>query len=286
MSDFGSRSIVEEERGRARGTLERYEERRGLPGRQSPAEEPSAGASLRSPSYFGLLCGRDRTSRRTRRPRHEWVLRRAWSFETLGTRTGAGGFRVSTSSAFRIARRCSGCPGSGIVGRSPAKPCARPNADGRGKRAGGRGCTVQTKPPEDGRHHHAGSSACCRVTRRDGNEGEVRRLIHDEHTSIVHAGAHAADAAAANGHDDLAIWLRELWTSVYRCGGYDIHNALQAQRVRWVILRDRFTKRSARRNFAQAALSDRERRLVDWLLVGTNDVCPDDPFSVIMGYYC
>ena len=121
---------------------------------------------------------------------------------------------------------------------------------------------------------------------RDGNEDEVRRLIHDEHTSIVHAGAHAADTALASGHDALAIRLRELWTSVSRSGGYDRFNALQAQRVRWVILRDRFTKRSARRNFAQAAMSDRERRLLDWLLVGTYDVCPDDPFSVIMGYYC
>ena len=120
---------------------------------------------------------------------------------------------------------------------------------------------------------------------RDGNEDEVRRLIHDEHTSIVHAGAHAADAALANGHDDLAVRLRELWTQVVRAGGYDRHNALQAQRARWVILRDRFTKRSARRNFAQAALSDRERRLLDWLLVGTYDLCPDDPFSVIMGYW-
>ena len=105
---------------------------------------------------------------------------------------------------------------------------------------------------------------------RDGNEDEVRRLIHE-------------DAAFANGHDDLAVRLRELWTQVVRAGGYDRHNALQAQRARWVILRDRFTKRSARRNFAQAALSDRERRLLDWLLVGTYDVCPDDPFSVIMG---
>ena len=156
-SDFGSRSIVEEERGRARGTLERYEERRGLPGRQSPAEEPSAGSSLRFPSYFGLLCGRDRTSRRTRRPRHEWVLRRVWSFETLRTRTGAGGFRVSTSSAFRIARRRSGCPGSGIVGRSPAKPCARPNADGRGKRAGGQVYRERTKPLRARMNHRAGS---------------------------------------------------------------------------------------------------------------------------------
>ena len=117
---------------------------------------------------------------------------------------------------------------------------------------------------------------------RDGNEDEVRRLIHDEHTSIVHAGVHAADVAL---HDDLAVRLRELWTQVVRAGGYDRHNALQAQRARWVILRDRFTKSSARLNFAQAALSDRERRLLDWLLVGTYDLCPDDPFSVIMGYW-
>ena len=120
---------------------------------------------------------------------------------------------------------------------------------------------------------------------RDGTDEEVRRLIHHEHTSIVHTGAHAADAALANGHDDLAARLRELWPQIVRAGGYDRHNALQAQRARWVILRDRFTKRSARRNFAQAAMSDRERRLLDWLLVGTSDICPDDPFSVIMGYW-
>ena len=117
---------------------------------------------------------------------------------------------------------------------------------------------------------------------RDGNEDEVRRLIHDEHTSIVHAGAHAADVAL---HGDLAGRLRELWPQIVRAGGYDRYNALQAQRARWVILRDRFAKRTARRNFAQATLPARERRLLDWLLVGTSDICPDDPFSVIMGYW-
>ena len=156
-SDFGSRSIVEEERGRARGTLERYEECRGLSSRQSPAERQSGGASLRCPSYFGLHRGRDRTSRRTRRPRPERELRPVWNFETLGTRTGAGGFRVSTSSAFRIARRRSGCPESGIVGRSPAKPCARPNADGRGKRAGGQAYRERTKLLGARMNHRAGS---------------------------------------------------------------------------------------------------------------------------------
>ena len=120
---------------------------------------------------------------------------------------------------------------------------------------------------------------------RDGNEDEVRRLIHDEHTSIVHAGAHAADAALANGHDDLSARLRELWTSVVRSGGYDRHNALQAHRTRWMILRDRFTLPTAQQNFAQATLTPQYRLLFDWLLVGTNVLCPDDIFSVIMGFY-
>ena len=119
---------------------------------------------------------------------------------------------------------------------------------------------------------------------RDGNEDEVRVLIH-EHTGMIHAGAHAADTAQANGHNVLAARLRELWTSVVRSGGYDRYNALQARRSRWLILRERFNTESARQSFTQATLSPQDRSLFDWLLVGTTTICPDDIFSVIMGFY-
>ena len=60
---------------------------------------------------------------------------------------------------------------------------------------------------------------------------------------------------------------------------------LQAQRARWLILRERFRKRIARYNFARAVLVARDRAVLDWLLVGTKDICPDDVLSVIMGYW-
>jgi len=119
---------------------------------------------------------------------------------------------------------------------------------------------------------------------RNGNEEEVRALIH-EHTGMIHAGAHAADTAQANGHNVLAGRLRELYSSVVRSGGYDRYNALQARRSRWLILRERFNTESARQSFTQATLSPQDRSLFDWLLVGTTTICPDDIFSVIMGFY-
>ena len=52
-----------------------------------------------------------------------------------------------------------------------------------------------------------------------------------------------------------------------------------------MILRDRFTLPTAQQSFAQATLTPQDRSLFDWLLVGTNVLCPDDIFSVIMGYW-
>ena len=105
------------------------------------------------------------------------------------------------------------------------------------------------------------------------------------------AGARAAiaDAAREAGHEILANRLSELWTSVYAHRGYDRYNAMQAQRARWVVLRNRLNYPAARDEFAQADVdgySPDELRTLDWLLVGgERSVCPDDVMSVVLGYW-
>ena len=95
----------------------------------------------------------------------------------------------------------------------------------------------------------------------------------------------AADVADAAGHSALGSQLRDLWAHVTNRGYVRYYRHLQAQRARWLILRERFRKRIARNNFARAVLASRERAVLDWLLVGTRDICPDDVLSVIMGYW-
>jgi len=123
---------------------------------------------------------------------------------------------------------------------------------------------------------------------RIGNEDDVRRLIHGQ-TNMVLDGVHAADVASDHGHSELADSMRELWTSVYRSHGYKRYNELQAQRARWQILRNRLSTQRfesgetpTERPIRMTAL---EWRRLDWLIVGTDDICPDDVFSVIMGYW-
>ena len=120
---------------------------------------------------------------------------------------------------------------------------------------------------------------------RDGDEEEVWRLVHD-HANMVHAGVNACDVARDAGHGRLAARMRELWTSVSRSYGYKRYNTLQADRSRWVILRQRLlTSPASQQGFAQATLSPRDRTLLDWLIVGTNHICPDDVLSVVMAYW-
>ena len=121
---------------------------------------------------------------------------------------------------------------------------------------------------------------------RDGDEEEVWRLIRNEHANIVHAGVNACDIARDAGHGRLAAEMRELWTSVSRSYGYKRYNTLQADRSRWVILRQRLlTSPASQQGFAQATLSPRDRTLLDWLIVGTNHICPIDVLSVVMAYW-
>jgi len=122
------------------------------------------------------------------------------------------------------------------------------------------------------------------IAARNGDEDDLKRLIH-QHTNMVHGGVHAADVARAHGHKDLANWMYDLWQSVSRSNGYKRYNALQAHRSRYLILRQRFTQPGPQSNFAAAALGPQERVLLDWLLVGTSIVCPDDVFSVVVGYW-
>ena len=96
----------------------------------------------------------------------------------------------------------------------------------------------------------------------------------------------AADVADAAGHNALGSQLRNLWAHVTKHRGYvRYYRHLQAQRARWLILRERFRNRIARNNYAQAVVNGRERGVLDWLLVGTSHICPDDVLSVIMGYW-
>ena len=104
----------------------------------------------------------------------------------------------------------------------------------------------------------------------------------------------AADVADAAGHTALGSQLRDLWAHVTKHRGYvRYYRHLQAQRARWLILRERFRRINARNNFARAVLASRERAVLDWLLVGANhltlslslSLCPDDVLSVIMGYW-
>merc|ERR1712167_33581 len=71
-----------------------------------------------------------------------------------------------------------------------------------------------------------------------GDEAQVDRLIH-QHTNMVHGEVHAADLARDAGHISLSLRMRELWSQVERLGGYARYNARQAERGRWMILRDR-----------------------------------------------
>ena len=119
----------------------------------------------------------------------------------------------------------------------------------------------------------------------DGNSDEVWRLIR-AHTNMALNRVLAADVADAAGHTALGSQLRDLWAHVTKHRGYvRYYRHLQAQHARWLILRERFRKRIARNNFARAVLVARERTVLDWLLVGTNYICPDDVLSVIMGYW-
>ena len=59
---------------------------------------------------------------------------------------------------------------------------------------------------------------------QNGNADEVWRLVHEDHTNMIHAGVHAADIARDAGHKELSAQMRDLWTRVYAHRGYDRHN--------------------------------------------------------------
>ena len=81
--------------------------------------------------------------------------------------------------------------------------------------------------------------------------------------------------------------MRELWTKVKSHGGYARYGQhLATQRSRWLILKQRFTDAGAKQIFASTVVVDaRLRDVLDWLFVGTTDLCPDDVLSVVMGYW-
>ena len=112
-------------------------------------------------------------------------------------------------------------------------------------------------------------------------------MVREDRANMVLNHEHAADVAEEHGHAVLATQMHELWAHVEEHHGYARYDEyLKSQRVRWVILRERrFTKRIARYNFARATIPAAERTVLDWLFVGTADVCPYDVFSVIMGYW-
>ena len=125
----------------------------------------------------------------------------------------------------------------------------------------------------------------------DGDAPLVWQLVRN-HTNMVTDNVHAADLAAANGHAALARQLRSLWTQVAAHGGYRRYDQhLTAERVRWAALRARFLNSDMPENFNRfnsADISFRDRRLFDWLFVGTSRVvglCPDDVYGVIIGFW-
>ena len=102
---------------------------------------------------------------------------------------------------------------------------------------------------------------------------------------MVFNRVHAADVARAHGHNQLADWMKDLWKRVYAHRGYDRYNQHQAQKARWMIRRDRLGKE--RYNFERAAVSGKERAVLDWLLVGSTaaGLCNIDVFSVVLEYW-
>ena len=102
---------------------------------------------------------------------------------------------------------------------------------------------------------------------------------------MLHGNVHAAEIAHARGYPQLSAQMRKFWTTISRSGGYKRFNALQAERGRFVILRQRYADQANRLAFVQTECPEGFKGVLEWLLVLQTGGCPARPLRIIMGFW-